>query len=116
MYLSNINTKQLDLIINKANGLDITFHRAFDCLKFPEKAIKKLINTNPQATSNHLGCPASSEKRDVVDNSFTYCYTMSFPNLESHDIYQKDPTHKLFINEVGHLWDRVVVSDSNALL
>lgn len=37
-----INTKQLDLIINKANGLDITFHRAFDCLKFPEKAIKKL--------------------------------------------------------------------------
>ena len=81
-----------------------------------EKAIKKLINTNTQATSNHLGCPASSEKRDVVDNSFTYCYTMSFPNLESHDIYQTDPTHKLFIDEVGHLWDRVVVSDSNALL
>ena len=41
---------------------------------------------------------------------------MSFPNLESHDIYQTDPTHKLFIDEVGHLWDRVVVSDSNALL
>ena len=77
---------------------------------------QKRINTNPQATSNHLGCPASSEKRDVVDNSFTYCYTMSFPNLESHDIYQRDPTHKLFIDEVGHLWKRVVVSDSNALL
>ena len=38
-----INTKQLDLIINKANGLDITFHRAFDLVKDPFEAMNKLI-------------------------------------------------------------------------
>lgn len=80
-----------------------------------ETAIQKLINTNPQATANHLGCPAASEKRAVVDNSFTYCYTMSFPDLEAQNTYQTDPTHELFIKEAAHLWDRVVVSDSIAL-
>lgn len=80
-----------------------------------ETAIKKLIDTNPQAVANHLGCPAASEKRDVVDNSFTYCYTMSFPHLEAQNTYQTDPTHNLFIEEASHLWERVVVSDSIAI-
>ena len=77
-----------------------------------EKAIKKLINTNPQATSNHLGCPASSEKRDVVDNSFTYCYTMGFQNEEAQRLYQTDQTHLKFIKEAKHLWAKVRVHDS----
>ena len=77
-----------------------------------EKAIKKLIKTNPQATANHLGCPANSKNRDVVDNSFTYCYTMSFTDLKSQNDYQSDPTHLLFIKEAKHLWKKVRVYDS----
>lgn len=37
-----INTKQLEIIVKEAEGLDITYHRAFDCLKNPEEAIKSL--------------------------------------------------------------------------
>jgi|TARA_B100001094_G_scaffold326568_1_gene382975 hypothetical protein len=77
-----------------------------------ETAIKKLIDTNPQAIANHLGCPANSEKRDVVDNSFTYCYTMIFNSLDDQNAYQIDQTHTLFIEEASHLWERVLVSDS----
>ena len=77
-----------------------------------EAAIKKLIVNNPQATSNHLGCPAGSNKRNVVDNSFTYCYTMSFPDLDAQNKYQRDQTHSLFIEEASHLWERVLVNDS----
>lgn len=80
-----------------------------------ETALKKLIATNPQAHANHLGVPASSEKRAVVDNSFTYCYTMSFPDLEAQNAYQTDPTHELFIEEAAHLWERVLVNDSLSL-
>lgn len=80
-----------------------------------ETALKKLITTNPQATANHFGIPAASEKRTVVDNSFTYCYTMSFPDLEAQNAYQTDPTHELFIKEASALWDRVLVSDSLAV-
>ena len=77
-----------------------------------EAAIKKMIHTNPQATSNHLGCPAASEKREVVDNSFSYFYMMVFPDLEAQNAYQSDPTHLLFIEEASHLWERVLVYDS----
>ena len=47
-----------------------------------ETALKKLITTNPQAISNHLGIPVIRKKREVIDNSFAYCYTMSFPDIE----------------------------------
>ncbi len=99
-------------------------HTVFFWLKNPENdsdrnafetALRKLIQTNPQATANHLGRPAASEKRDVVDNSFTYCYTMSFPNLEAQNAYQTDPTHQLFIEEAQHLWAKVRVYDSIAI-
>ncbi|MDC1218045.1 Dabb family protein [Flavobacteriaceae bacterium] len=82
-----------------------------DITKF-EVAIKKMINTNLQAISYHLGIPAASEERAVVDNSFDYFYMMIFPDLENHNTYQTDPTHLLFIEEASHLWERVVIYDS----
>ena len=96
-------------------------HTVFFWLKNPENkldrtifevAIRKLIRTNPQAIANHFGSPAASEKRDVVDNSFTYCYTMSFPSLEAQNAYQIDPSHLTFIKEAEHLWNQVRVHDS----
>jgi|TARA_X000000950_G_C13882048_1_gene647243 hypothetical protein len=103
------------------NSTGPLLHTVFFWLKNPgndsdrktfETAIRKLIRTNPQATANHLGCPAASEKREVVDNTFTYCYTMSFPSVEAQNMYQEDPTHQLFIEEAKHLWERVRVHDS----
>jgi hypothetical protein len=96
-------------------------HTVFFWLKNPknsedraafETAIQKMIRTNSQAISNHLGCPAPSEDREVVDNSFTYCYMMIFPDLEAQNIYQTDPTHIRFIEEASHLWEKVRVHDS----
>lgn len=99
-------------------------HTVFFWLKNPEhkkdreafeKAIQKLIQTNPQGISSHIGKPADSEKREVVDNSFTYCYIMIFTDLETQNAYQTDPTHMSFIEEASHLWKRVLVYDSLAL-
>ena len=103
------------------NSTGPLLHTVFFWLKNPDKqndrttferAIRKLINTNPQALANHLGCPADSEERDVVDNSFTYCYTMSFSNIEAQKVYQDDQTHLKFIQEAKHLWSKVRVHDS----
>ena len=77
-----------------------------------EKAIRKLIRTNPQATSNHFGKAAEVEERAVVDNSFTYFYMMIFSDLKTQNLYQTDPTHEIFIKEAAHLWERVIVYDS----
>ncbi len=80
-----------------------------------EAAIQKLMQTNPQGQHTHLGCPAATEERGVVDSSFTYCYVMTFASVEDEIAYQTDPTHLAFIEEAAHLWDKVVVYDSKSL-
>lgn len=77
-----------------------------------ETAINKLMADNQQATATYLGTPAPTEKRDVVDQSYTYCYMMTFPSLEAQNIYQTDQTHLDFIDAASHLWEKVVVYDA----
>lgn len=77
-----------------------------------EKAINKLMAENKQAVATYLGTPAPTEKRDVVDQSYSYCYMMTFPSLEAQALYQNDPTHLTFIDEASHLWEKVVVYDA----
>ena len=81
-----------------------------------EAAIQKLIITNPQGLSSYLGKPASTETREVVDNSYTYAYIMTFANRETEAAYQSDPTHLRFIDEAKHLWKKVVVYDAVPIL
>ena len=96
-------------------------HSVFFWLKNPsnqadqadfEKAIQKLIATNPQGISAYLGKPARTEIREVVDNSYSYAYVMTFSSKEAEADYQIDPTHLQFIKEAEHLWKKVVVYDA----
>ena len=59
----------------------------------------------------HIGVPASTEKRDVVDNSYHASELMFFDNLEDQEAYQNDPIHKKFIEDCSQLWKKVVVYD-----
>jgi hypothetical protein len=60
----------------------------------------------------HIGVPAPTEQRDVVDNSFDVLEYMVFDSLEDQAAYQTHPIHQQFIAECGHLWARIVVYDS----
>ncbi len=58
------------------------------------------MNTNKLAVKMHLGKPASTAKRDVVDNSYNYCMIFTFPSLKEQRLYQDDPsTFKFFIDQ-----------------
>jgi hypothetical protein len=59
----------------------------------------------------YIGVPASTEKRDVVDNSYNASELMFFDNLENQKAYQDDPIHKKFVEDCSHLWDKVIVYD-----
>ncbi len=61
---------------------------------------------------SHIGIPAATEERGVVDNSYTYSYMVMFDSLDDQNIYQKHPVHLKFIEENSHLWNKVVVYDS----
>jgi hypothetical protein len=63
----------------------------------------------------HIGIPASTEKRDVVDNSYSVSELMFFDDVEGQNIYQEHPVHKQFVEDYSYLWERVVVYDSIAV-
>ncbi len=59
----------------------------------------------------HIGVPASTEKREVVDNSYHVSELMYFDSLADQKTYQDHPTHQKFVADCSHLWDKVVVYD-----
>lgn len=76
-----------------------------------ERAISELIKIET-INKSHFGKPASTEKRDVVDHSYSYSLLLIFDSKEDQDIYQKHPIHEKFVAENGNLWKKVIVYDS----
>ena len=60
----------------------------------------------------HVGVPASTEKRDVVENSYSASELLYFDDVAGQDTYQAHPLHKKFVADCAHLWSKVVVFDS----
>lgn len=111
----------------QAGDCDMTLpaleHKVFFWLKNPDSVedrdalIKglKALAAIPSVRKLQVGVPASTEKRDVVDNSFQVSELMLFDDVAGQDAYQVHPLHKKFVEECSHLWERVVVFDSIAV-
>ncbi len=80
-----------------------------------ENGVNNLLNNCKSITSSHFGVPAKTEKRSVIDTSYTYCIVVTFESIEAHDKYQVDPIHKKFIAENKDLWSKVLIYDSSQL-
>ena len=63
----------------------------------------------------HVGVPASTEKRDVVENSYSASELLMFDDVEGQNAYQVHPIHQKFVQDCSHLWSKVVVYDSVAV-
>ncbi len=59
-----------------------------------------------------VGVVASTEKRDVVDNSWSVSELMFFSDLAGQATYQSHPIHLEFIKNYSHLWEKVIVYDA----
>lgn len=59
-----------------------------------------------------VGVVASTEKRDVVDNSWAVSELMFFSDLAGQATYQNHPIHLEFIKNCSHLWEKVIVYDA----
>jgi hypothetical protein len=62
----------------------------------------------------HFGVPASTEKRDVVDNSYSASEILFFDDTVGQKTYQDHPIHKKFVEDCSPLWEKVVVYDTIA--
>jgi hypothetical protein len=98
-------------------------HHVFFWLKNPESEadLKKLIEgvrtlqKIETIREFHIGVPASTEKRPVVDSSFSVSELLFFDDLEGQEKYQEHPVHKKFVEDYSHLWQKVVVYDSREI-
>ncbi len=72
----------------------------------------KSLAAIPQVQRLHIGVPASTLKRDVIDNSFHVSELMMFNSVEDQDVYQSHQLHTKFVQECEGLWQKVVVHDS----
>ena len=60
----------------------------------------------------YIGVPASTEKRDVVDNSYSVSEILFFDDPAGQKAYQDHPIHKKFVEDCSQLWEKVIVYDA----
>lgn len=95
-------------------------HHVFFWLKNPESKedLKKLVEglrtleKIESVRKLHVGVPASTAKRDVVDNSYSVSELIFFDDVAGQDAYQVHPIHEKFVEQYSHLWQKVIVYDS----
>jgi hypothetical protein len=95
-------------------------HHVYFWLKNPDSAEdrKKLIQglktlgKIETVRQIHIGVPAATEKRDVVDNSYSASELLFFDDLAGQNVYQEHPIHKKFVEDCSALWTKVIVYDS----
>jgi hypothetical protein len=95
-------------------------HHVFFWLKEPKneahkKQLVKALNDMLKVESiklSHIGFPAGTESRDVVDHSYSVSYMVMFDDQAGQDAYQIHPLHVKFVEENSHLWEKLVVYDS----
>ena len=63
----------------------------------------------------HIGVPADTEQRGVVDGSYSASEILFFDDVAGQDAYQVHPIHQQFVADCEHLWERVVVYDVMAV-
>ncbi|MEN2749614.1 Dabb family protein [Sphingomonas sp. T9W2] len=72
----------------------------------------KALAAISQIRELHVGVPAGTEQRDVVDASFDVSELMLFDTVADQKAYQDHPTHQAFVAACAPLWRKVVVYDS----
>lgn len=98
-------------------------HQVYFWLKEPQSEVAQAqfkeglesLLTIETIHSGHIGIPAATVARDVVDHSYSFAYYTTFETLQDHEVYQTHPIHLAFVNNYQHLWERVQVYDFTQL-
>jgi hypothetical protein len=94
-------------------------HHVFFWLKNPDspedlaalEAGLKSLTAIPEILQYHIGTPASTN-RTVIERSYSVSWLCIFENLETEEIYQDHDIHHAFVANCMHLWEKVIVYDS----
>ena len=60
----------------------------------------------------YVGTPAATEKRPIIDDSYSFALTVIVKDVPGHDAYQVDPLHLAFVANFKTFWTRVQIYDA----
>lgn len=60
----------------------------------------------------YVGTPAATEKRPIIDDSYSVALTVVCKDVAAHDAYQVDPLHLKFVEQFKSFWTRVQIYDA----
>jgi hypothetical protein len=84
-----------------------------DILKF-EEGMRSLL-TISHVQQGDIGKPTGNNKQ-LIERSYSYSLLILFNSSADHQLYQPHPVHRKFINECAHLWNDVLIFDSNSVV
>ena len=99
---------------------NILAHQVYFWLKKPDSAedrtelIKgiKTLRKIESVKKLSIGIVAATEKRTVIDDTWSVSELAIFSDLAGEAAYQVHPIHNDFVKNYSHLWSKVVVYDS----
>lgn len=102
-----------------ATAKDIFVHHVYFWLKRPgneadrAKLVEGLEKLSKVKTIKmaHIGFPADTN-RPVIERSYAVSWLCFFKNGVDQASYQVDPIHLKFVEDYSHLWEKVIVYDS----
>ncbi|GAB4408666.1 MAG: Dabb family protein [Bryobacter sp.] len=97
------------------------YHHVYFWLKKPNDAAQrqeflaalKTMQKIPGIQHSFIGTPAA-DPRDVVDNSYTFYWLVTFKDKAAWKAYDTHPIHDEFRKKAG-LWQKVLVMDTQKL-
>ena len=60
----------------------------------------------------YVGTPAKTEKRAIIDDSYSFALTVLLKDMAEHDAYQVDPIHDEFKEQCHTCWTRLQIYDA----
>lgn len=60
----------------------------------------------------YVGTPAATEKRPIIDDSYSVALTVVCQDVAAHNAYQVDPLHLKFVEQFKTFWSRVQIYDA----
>ena len=61
----------------------------------------------------YVGKPAATQKRPIIDDSYSVALTVICQDVAAHDAYQVDPIHLKFVEQFKSFWVRVQIYDAD---
>lgn len=77
------------------------------------RSLLEALSDIPSVTKVHVGTPAATPQRPVIDTSYDFMLTVLLEDMAAHDSYQAHARHHQFLEFAKPRWEKVCIYDAD---